>query len=70
MWLALCLLPSQAWLWIAAAFALFRLFDIAKPWPVGWADRHVKGGLGVMLDDALAGVMAFVLLQGAAWFMR
>lgn len=39
-------------------FALFRLFDIAKPWPVSWADREVKGGLGIMLDDILAGVYA------------
>lgn len=52
--------------WIAAAFALFRLFDVCKPWPVSWADRTVKGGLGVMLDDAMAGsyaAMALVLLQ-------
>lgn len=37
-------------------FALFRLFDIAKPWPVSWADRSVGGGLGIMLDDVLAGL--------------
>ncbi len=38
------------------AFALFRLFDILKPWPISWADRKVRGGLGIMLDDILAGV--------------
>jgi phosphatidylglycerophosphatase A len=38
----------------AAAFLLFRTFDIWKPWPVRWADRHVHGGLGIMLDDLLA----------------
>lgn len=44
---------------------LFRLFDIAKPWPVSWADRSVKGGLGVMLDDLLAALYAAVALYGA-----
>lgn len=43
---------------MALGFALFRLFDIVKPWPVSWADRSVKGGLGVMLDDLLAAAYA------------
>lgn len=43
-------------------FALFRLFDIWKPWPVSWADRKVKGGLGVMLDDLLAAAYAALAL--------
>lgn len=49
--------------WALAAFASFRLFDIWKPFPISWADRHVKGGLGVMVDDVLAAVMAMLLLQ-------
>lgn len=40
------------------AFVMFRLADIFKPWPVSWADRAIKGGLGVMLDDILAGLYA------------
>ncbi len=48
-----------------AGFVLFRLFDIAKPWPVGWADRAVKGGLGVMLDDLLAAAYAAAILYAA-----
>ena len=40
------------------AFILFRFFDIIKPPPIGWADRKVAGGLGIMLDDIIAGVMA------------
>lgn len=45
-----------------AGFVLFRVFDIVKPWPAGWLDRHSKNGLGVMLDDVAAGVWAgFVL---------
>jgi phosphatidylglycerophosphatase A len=55
---------------VALGFVLFRLFDIVKPWPVSWADRSVKGGLGVMLDDLLAaayaalGVKLVMLLTG------
>ena len=44
---------------------LFRVFDILKPWPIGWLDRQVHGGLGVMLDDGLAGVMAGAVLAFA-----
>ena len=64
LWLALAWLPA-GWPWIVAGFALFRLFDIWKPWPVRWADRSIHGGLGVMLDDLLAGAMALGVLQGA-----
>jgi phosphatidylglycerophosphatase A len=64
MWLALWLLPRE-WPWVLAAFLAFRLFDIWKPWPVRWADRSLKGGFGTMVDDALAGVMAFGVMQVA-----
>lgn len=68
-WIALLPLSYAAWSmdismlamwpgWIAA-FALFRLFDIWKPGPVGWADRR-GDALGVMLDDVIAGVFAAV----------
>lgn len=51
---------SSGWYWlgILATFVLFRLFDIAKPFPIGWADRRVSGGFGIMLDDIIAGIMA------------
>lgn len=68
LWLSLLLLP-QGWAWIAAGFVLFRIFDIAKPWPIGWLDRRVEGGFGIMIDDVLAGVYTFVLLQAAAYFL-
>ncbi|MEO5623512.1 MAG: phosphatidylglycerophosphatase A [Dokdonella sp.] len=48
--------------WIIAAFVLFRVFDIWKPWPVSWADRSIKGGLGVMIDDVLAGIYAAIVI--------
>jgi phosphatidylglycerophosphatase A len=43
-------------LWQAIAFALFRLFDITKPWPASYYDRHVKNGYGVMMDDVIAAI--------------
>ncbi|MGH8090727.1 MAG: phosphatidylglycerophosphatase A family protein [Rudaea sp.] len=63
-WIALTPLvwwPRSA-LWSLCGFILFRIFDIAKPWPVSWADRKVPGGLGVMLDDVIAGVYAALAL--------
>jgi len=59
-WLVLLPTPLHP-LSYAAAFVLFRIFDIWKPWPVRWADRRVHGGLGIMLDDLLAAVYAVLL---------
>lgn len=53
----------RSWWFLALGFLLFRLFDIVKPWPIGWVDKHVDGGLGIMLDDILAGLMALVSMQ-------
>ncbi len=61
-WITMFLAPA-GWLWIVVGFVLFRFFDIVKPWPIGWADKHVSGGLGIMLDDVLAGIMAWACLQ-------
>ena len=47
---------------LAAGFLLFRLFDIWKPGPVAWAERHFKGGAGVMLDDVAAGALAALVM--------
>ncbi len=47
---------------IIIAFILFRFFDIIKPPPIGWADKKVAGGLGIMLDDIIAGIMAAAVL--------
>jgi len=64
-WLALWPIGVVAgdWRWMLAGFVLFRLFDIWKPWVVRRIDEGVHGGLGAMLDDAMAGLMAFALLQ-------
>ena len=61
MWVAMLFLPSLYWL--PVAFALFRLFDVLKPWPVSWADQKLDGGLGIMLDDVIAGILSLMVLQ-------
>jgi len=61
-WLTMVAAPP-GWPWVVAGFLLFRLFDIVKPFPINWFDRHIKGGLGIMLDDALAGSFAWLCLQ-------
>ncbi|MCU0842075.1 MAG: phosphatidylglycerophosphatase A [Thiobacillaceae bacterium] len=66
----LAVLPfaPPTWWGYLLAFALFRLFDIWKPYPIGWLDARVEGGLGVMLDDVLAAGYAILCLMGAkAW---
>jgi len=60
-WIALLGLAHFSWPGVAAAFLLFRLFDIWKPGPVGWADRQ-GGGTAIMMDDLIAGAMAACVL--------
>ena len=60
-WLTLAVAPPEL-LAYALGFMLFRAADILKPWPAGWADRKVAGGLGVMLDDVFAALYAGGLL--------
>jgi len=69
LWLALAGAPAEP-LVALIGFALFRLFDIVKPWPVSVADQRVPGALGVMLDDLLAGALAFAVLQVALPVIR
>ena len=53
--------------WMVMGFLLFRLFDIWKPQPIGFIDQHVKGGIGIMLDDVLAAVPAWAIMQLLIW---
>lgn len=55
-------LAPRGWLWLVAGFLLFRLFDIWKPGPVGWVDRHMHNAAGIMMDDIVAGLLAGVCL--------
>ena len=61
-WITMFLAPA-GWVWVVTGFALFRLFDIWKPWPIRWIDRRVDGGLGIMLDDVLAGIFSCFVLH-------
>lgn len=63
---ALLFVPAH-WPWLIAGFAAFRGFDVLKPWPIGWLDRRVGGGLGIMIDDLVAGLMAGIVLFVIAW---
>lgn len=60
--------PS-GWLWILVGFALFRLFDIWKPWPISYADENIHGGFGMVFDDVLAGIYALVIMQLTSYLL-
>lgn len=62
LWLALIFCPPQ-WIYWLLGFGLFRFFDIVKPWPISWLDRRCPGGLGIMMDDLVAGIFAAAILQ-------
>ena len=65
-WITMWAVPAEG-LWMVIGFAVFRVLDIAKPWPISHLDRRVKGGFGIMIDDILAGVMACAILHVALW---
>ena len=65
-WIAMLALPGISLLGLVLAFGLFRLLDITKPGPVGWADRQA-GALGVMLDDILAGALSAAAIVAVQW---
>ncbi|MEY8248080.1 MAG: phosphatidylglycerophosphatase A [Bermanella sp.] len=69
MWITLLLVPS-GWGWLLLAFVLFRFFDIVKPWPIKYFDEKVAGGLGIMLDDIVAGLIALGCLQLVVWLVN
>ena len=61
-WITMWAVPVD-WVWILAGFVVFRVFDIAKPWPINVLDKKVAGGFGIMIDDILAGIMACITLH-------
>ena len=67
-WIALLALAHPSVFGALAAFAAFRLFDVTKPGPIGWAER-LPGAVGVMADDVLAGALAAVLVWGLRWLL-
>jgi phosphatidylglycerophosphatase A len=52
-----------SWQTVLVGFMLFRFFDILKPWPISYLDKHVHGGFGIMIDDVLAGLFALGILH-------
>jgi|SRR5712671_2059096 len=67
---AITMLPVPlTWYWLISGFLLFRFFDIVKPWPIREADHSLKGGLGIMLDDIIAGVFAGVVLYALNYWL-
>lgn len=68
LWITYIALPSGIE-WIIIGFALFRFFDIVKPWPIKWLDEKVNGGFGIMIDDVLAGIFALGCVQALFYFM-
>ncbi|MBT3253816.1 MAG: phosphatidylglycerophosphatase A [Candidatus Marinimicrobia bacterium] len=63
-WIAVLAIPAHWGFWLAA-FILFRVFDIWKPWLID-KSQHLPGGIGVMMDDVLAGLLALAIIQGVA----
>lgn len=62
------LLFPPTFTYLLAGFLVFRVFDIAKPFPASWIDRRMKGGTGVVLDDIVAGIYSNLVLRLlAAW---
>ena len=62
LWITLFGLPNEVD-WLIAGVVIFRLLDIAKPWPVSLIDSRIKGGFGIMLDDAVAGLIGCCILN-------
>lgn len=70
MWITLFFIPQISVLWIAMAFFAFRVFDMAKPWPIRWFDKRVPGGVGIMVDDVIAAIFSSVTVYVIALLIK
>ena len=68
-WLTLFALPLNLFAY-AIGFALFRLFDIWKPFPIRTVERHCGGGFGIMVDDVLASIYALIVIAIVRWLLE
>jgi phosphatidylglycerophosphatase A len=68
--ITMAIVPSVHIYWALIGFAVFRFFDILKPFPINICDKYVKGGLGIMLDDILAGFAAMAVMYGIYEFYK
>ncbi len=60
---------SPTFLHMFFGFLLFRFFDIAKPWPISWIDQKIHGGVGMILDDVVAGIFTCALIHGSQFIL-
>ena len=70
LWITLAFIPVEHhWYWVVAGFIFFRFFDIVKPFPISILDRKLHGGIGIMLDDVIAGfyAMACIVIAEEVW---
>ena len=63
-------LAPPGWQWVIIGFVLFRIFDIFKPWPINLLDKRISGGLGIVLDDLMAGIYALLSLELIIWLVN
>ena len=70
MWITLFFIPQISVLWVAIAFVAFRVFDMAKPWPIRWFDKRVPGGFGIMVDDVIAAIFSSVTVYVIALLIK
>ncbi|WP_370515953.1 phosphatidylglycerophosphatase A [Pantoea sp. Mhis] len=61
-WITLMMIPCITWQWILLGFIIFRIIDCLKPWPICWLDKNVSGGIGIMIDDIIAGMIAAIII--------
>ncbi|MFU9138383.1 phosphatidylglycerophosphatase A [Erwinia tasmaniensis] len=69
MWITLMAIPVNSWQWVLAGFIIFRILDMWKPWPIRWFDRNVQGGMGIMVDDIVAGIISAGILYYAGHYL-
>ena len=62
MWITLLIIPDFSFLWTSLGLLIFRVIDIWKPWPIGWLDKSIRGGFGIMIDDIAAGTISSIIL--------
>ena len=70
MWITLFFIPQISVLWVAIAFVAFRVFDMAKPWPIRWFDKRVPGGFGIMVDDVIAAIFSSITVYVIALLIK
>lgn len=69
-YLVTMIMAPVTWQAVILGFILFRFFDIFKPWPIKFFDQHISGGIGIVVDDLMAGIYALLSLQLILWLVK